>query len=149
MNRPILVSACLLGLQTRYDGRSKQDDRVLRYLREHHCLPVPVCPEQLAGLPTPRAQVQFLSGDGRSVLDGCGQLCDTRKRNLNQAFIRGAAETAKIASITGCDQALLKERSPSCGARQIYRQDTLVGGQGVTAAMLKRNGVHVFSEEDL
>ncbi|BCR05169.1 hypothetical protein DESUT3_22380 [Desulfuromonas versatilis] len=148
MPRPILVSACLLGLSTRYDGSSKKDERVEQFIRENDLLPIPVCPEQLAGLPTPRPAARFISGDGCAVLDGTGRLVDANGDELNQVFLRGAVETMKIARLTGATQALLKQRSPSCGTRQVYRDETLVPGQGVTSALLSRNRIEVFSEED-
>ncbi len=149
MPRPILVSACLLGLLTRYDASAKRDERVERYIQENDLLPIPVCPEQLAGLPTPRPPVRFLAGDGAAVLDGTGLLVDTNGNELNQVFVKGAVETMKIARLTGARQALLKQRSPSCGTHQVYLGDTVVSGQGVTSALLSRNHIEVFSEEDL
>lgn len=148
--RPILVSACLLGMLTRYDGASRRDDRVLAFLRGEELIPIPVCPEQLAGLPTPREACCFAAGDGDAVLDGTGRLirrCDDRLQN--ETFLKGAVETMKAARLAGCRQALLKERSPSCGVHQVYLGDDLRPGRGVTAALLVRNGLQVFSEEEL
>lgn len=148
--RPILVSSCLLGLLTRYDGGCKRNPAVLDYLRRKGLVPVPVCPEQLAGLPTPRPATCFAAGDGETVLDGSGRL--VRREDgilMNELFLKGAIETMKVARLTGCREALLKERSPSCGVRQIYLGETLVPGRGVTTALLTRNGIRVFSEEEL
>jgi uncharacterized protein YbbK (DUF523 family) len=147
--RPILVSACLLGLLTRHDGASKRHEPALRFLRENGFIPVPICPEQLAGLPTPRPATRFACGDGAAVIDGNGSAINAEGRNVNAAFLRGAMETLKVARLAGCTQALLKERSPSCGVHLIYRGDQIVAGQGVTAALLARNGLDIFSEEDL
>jgi uncharacterized protein YbbK (DUF523 family) len=147
--RPILVSACLLGLLTRYDGVSKRHESALRFIRENGLIPVPICPEQLAGLPTPRPATRFACGDGAAVIDGDGSAVNAEGRNVNAAFLRGAMETLKVARLAGCTQALLKERSPSCGVHLIYRGDLLVAGQGVTAALLARSGLDIFSEEDL
>lgn len=149
MPRPILVSACLLGLLTRYDGATKRNERVLRYLKERDLIPVPVCPEQLAGLPTPRAETRFAAGDGGEVLDGSGTVRAGDGTVMNAVFVRGATETLKVARLTGCSEALLKERSPSCGVHRVYRGDALVAGEGVTAALLRRNGLAVICEEDL
>lgn len=146
---PILVSACLLGLCTRYDGRSKAKPKVADYLRRNELIPVPVCPEQLAGLPTPRAQTRFLRGDGGAVLDGCGTVATGEGTVMNETFLKGAIETLKVARLAGCRQALLKERSPSCGVHQIHRGGEIVPGRGVTAALLERNGLTLLSEEDL
>jgi len=145
----ILVSACLLGLLTRYDGASKRHEAVLRFIRERGLVPIPVCPEQLAGLPTPRPATRFACGDGAAVLDGSGAVINAEGKIVNETFLHGAIETMKIARIAGCGKALLKERSPSCGVHQVYLEDRIVPGQGVTAALLTRNGLEVFSEEDL
>jgi uncharacterized protein YbbK (DUF523 family) len=147
--RPILVSACLLGLLTRYDGASKRHQPALRFLREKGLVPIPVCPEQLAGLPTPRPSTRFVCGDGAAVLDGTGKVMNAEGKIVNETFLHGASETMKIARLAGCAQALLKERSPSCGVHQVYLENRIVAGQGVTAALLQRNGIDVFSEDDL
>lgn len=147
--RPILVSACLLGLLTRYDGTAKRNEKVLEHLRENGLIPVPVCPEQLAGLPTPRLKTCFANGDGEEVLDGTGSVVNSKGAEMNRLFLKGAAETLKAARIAGCTEALLKERSPSCGVHKIYRGEDIAAGQGVTTAMLQRSGLAVFSEEDL
>lgn len=149
MPRPILVSACLLGLNTRYDGATREDPRVRPWLAAADLLPVPVCPEQLGGLPTPRPPCQFAAGDGNDILEGRGSLLTTAGEDLAESFRRGAAESLKTARLSGCRQALFKERSPSCGRHLVHRNDQLVPGQGVTCAMLLRAGIEVLSEEDL
>jgi len=149
MSRPILVSACLLGLVTRYDGTSKRNEKVLAYLREHRLIPVPICPEQLAGLPTPRPATRFTSGDGTSLLAGAGTVANAEGTIVNELFLRGAVEALKTARLCGCSIALLKERSPSCGVHQVYLQEAVVAGRGVTAALLLQNGIDILSEEDL
>jgi uncharacterized protein YbbK (DUF523 family) len=146
---PILVSACLLGLQTRYDGKTKANPKVLEFLGNADLIPIPVCPEQLAGLPTPRRQTRFLQGDGGAVLDGTGTVATIEGEVMSEIFLKGAVETIKIARFAGCRQALLKERSPSCGVHRIHRGKEIVDGRGVTAALLERNGIEIFSEEDL
>ncbi|PLX84704.1 MAG: DUF523 domain-containing protein [Desulfuromonas sp.] len=149
MPRPILVSACLLGLQTRYDGAAKRNAAVLRYLADRNLTPVPVCPEQLAGLATPRPATRFTSGDGTGVLNGTGTVKNSEGKIVNDAFLRGASETLEVARLSGCTEALLKERSPSCGVHQVYLEETIVPGQGVACALLSRRGFQVRSEEDL
>ncbi len=149
MSRPILVSACLLGINTRYDGTTRRDLRVLRWLAREGLVPVPVCPEQLAGLPTPRPPCQFTAGDGADILDGRGRLFTAAGENRGEIFRHGAAETLKTARICGCQSALLKERSPSCGRHFVHRNGQLVSGQGVACALLLREGFEVISEEDL
>jgi len=83
------------------------------------------------------------------VLDGQGCLVNDQGETLDQTFIKGAHEVMKIARVCECREALFKERSPSCGVHQIYRHKDVVPGIGVTTALLQRNGIRVFSEEDL
>ncbi|MDT8441038.1 MAG: DUF523 domain-containing protein [Desulfuromonadales bacterium] len=149
MKTPILVSACLLGIACRYDGRSKQNPAVLAWLAEQELTPIPVCPEQLAGLPTPRLASRFASEDGPAVLNGQADVVTHDGQTQTEAFIRGADQTLAIAHLCGCRTALLKERSPSCGVRQIDRNGAIVPGQGVTTARLQTAGLDVFSEEQL
>lgn len=147
--RPVLVSACLLGLATRYDGRSKTNSRVLDFLRARNLLPIPVCPEQLGGLATPRPPARFASGDGEALWLGQGMLLNQEGKSMNAAFKRGAEETLRIARLTGCRAAILKERSPSCGVHRIHRREGLVAGTGVAAALLRQAGIALIGDEDL
>lgn len=149
MSGPILVSACLLGLPTRYDGRQKSHEAVFRHLESRGLQPIPVCPEQLAGLPTPRLPCWFNQGDGEDLLAGRGQLLRCDGIEMSAPFIRGAENTLAIAQLTGCRIALFKEGSPSCGVCRVYRRQQSVSGQGVTTALLRRNGLQVYGEDDL
>lgn len=149
MKEPILVSACLLGLPTRYDGTTKRNRAVLDWLEREHLLPIPVCPEQLAGLPTPREKTRFRSGDGRAVLAGNGEVVTFAGQPMTDRFLHGARATLRIAQLAGCRRALLKERSPSCGVHRIHRNDDMVDGMGITAAMLAEAGITILSEEEL
>ena len=150
MREPILVSACLLGLRTRYDGTTKRNATVLAWLEQQQLLPIPVCPEQLAGLPTPREQTRFASGDGQAVLTGTGAVeAVATGQPMTERFLHGARETLRIARLTGCRCALLKERSPSCGVHQIHRGMEMVNGVGITTALLIAAGIDVQSEADL
>jgi len=147
--KPILVSACLLGLPTRYDGKAKRSQAVIDYLQREKLSPVPVCPEQLSGMSTPRDKTFFHSGDGYSVLRGEGSVISASSQSMNEVFCQGAKLTLQVARLSGCQRALLKERSPSCGVHQIYRGEERVPGAGVTAALLIQTGLDVISEEDL
>jgi uncharacterized protein YbbK (DUF523 family) len=149
VREPILVSACLLGLKTRYDGTSKHNKTVLAWLVREQLIPVPICPEQLAGLPTPRERTFFRSGHGQAVLAGDGEVVTCNGRSMNEPFLRGAEEALKVARLTGCRRALLKERSPSCAVHQVHCRNEMVPGMGITAAMLVGAGITVQSEEDL
>lgn len=137
----ILVSACLLGLCTRYDGQSKGEDSVLA-LAKHHVL-IPVCPEQLGGLPTPRPPAEMQKDGG--VINQQGQ-------DVTEAFQRGARMALDIARLTGCEAAILKARSPSCGLGQVYDgsfSGTLSPGNGVFAALCLQSDLPVYTEENV
>lgn len=149
MLEPILVSSCLLGLPTRYDGQNKANNQVRKYLKEKGLQPIPVCPEQLAGLPTPRPKCYFDTGEGKDILAGQGKLVRSDGMEMNADFIRGAEVTLQIARLTGCQTALFKEGSPSCGVRRIYLRQQSVSGQGVATAMLRLNGLQVYGEDDI
>lgn len=135
----ILVSACLMGVGCRYDGGNNQIPKLKALLKEHTC--IPVCPEILGGLPTPRTPAERR---GNRVIDKEGN-------DVTEAFVRGTAEVLRLADLYGCKAALLKERSPSCGCGQIYDgtfTGTLVEGDGLTAQMLKRQGIAVYGESE-
>ena len=142
MKEALLISACLLGAACRYDGTSRPlAEETLFALRERYQL-VPVCPEQLGGLPTPRFPAER-GYDG--VHNAAGE-------NVTAQFFRGAAEALRIAAFFGCRKSLLKTRSPSCGSGRIYDgffTGTLRDGDGVTAETLKANGVAVYGENEL
>ncbi len=135
---PILVSACLLGVRCRYDGGTKPVERVIE-LSKRFTL-VPVCPEQLGGLSTPR--VAHERKNGRVVSE--------HGSDATEVFVRGAAEALRIARITGCRRAILKARSPSCGVGKIADgtfSGALVEGNGVTAELLMAEGLEVQTDE--
>ena len=142
----IIVSACLVGLKTRHDG----DDNLIETIRELVARgeAIPICPEQLGGLPTPRTPADFSGGDGGAVLDGVACVVDRDGIDVTGAFRRGAEESLAVARMTGATVAILKERSPSCGLRRVWIDGELVDGTGVTAALLERHGVRIESEED-
>ena len=146
---PILVSACLLGLATRYDGKTKRSRAVMEFLQRENLLPIPVCPEQLAGMSTPREKTFFKSGSGLDVLAGQGHVVSASGESMNDIFCRGASMVLQVGHLSHCRRALLKERSPSCGVHLIYLGEARVPGTGVTTALLIEEGFEVFSEEDL
>ena len=94
-----LVSACLLGLPTRYDGTSKRSRAVIDYLQRENLLPVPICPEQLAGLATPREKTFFKSGCGLDVLAGTGEVVSETGLAMNEVFCRGAKMSLQIGRV--------------------------------------------------
>ena len=136
----LLVSACLLGVGCRYDGKSNQLPQYKRLLKEHTC--IPVCPEQLGGLPTPRCPAERLGG----------KIVTEDGRDVTEQFLRGTAEVLRLCDLYHCKAALLKERSPSCGSNMIYDGSFTgrrVPGAGVTARLLAAHGIRVFSEEHI
>ena len=135
----MLISACLLGVQCRYDGGGQAIPQ-LRRLMERYEL-IPICPEQLGGLPTPRVPAErqddrVVTRDGRDVTD---------------AFARGAEQACRIAGLYGAQLALLKARSPSCGWGEIYDgsfSGRKIPGSGVAAEQLASMGVSIYNEDD-
>ena len=142
----IIVSACLIGLHTRYDG----DDNLVIAIRElvERGEAIPVCPEQLGGLPTPRPPADFVGGDGEAVLAGNARVVSESGDDATAQFVRGAEEALDLARAVGATRAILKERSPSCGCRSVTIDGELRPGMGVAAALLARNGISIESEED-
>ena len=128
-----LVSACLTGLCTRYDGLSKPSPACIKQLTGYRW--IPICPEQLGGLPTPRTAADLVGGNGHDVLTGQASVIDRQGRDVTSQFIHGANQCLAIARAQGITTALLKARSPSCG---------LSPKIGVTAALLAANGIKVI-----
>jgi uncharacterized protein YbbK (DUF523 family) len=143
MSQRVLISACLLGAHTRYDGTARKNDSLLRRL-QGKCL-VPVCPEQLGGLPTPRPPAIFEGGTGDDVLLGDARLVNEQGRDVTQEYVRGAQEALRIAKAVGATEAYLKARSPACGRDQVYLGAKLCSGSGVCAALLRRNGLRIHT----
>jgi uncharacterized protein YbbK (DUF523 family) len=148
----ILVSACLLGVPCRYSGRDSRNEKIVElYGRDA----IPVCPEQLGGLPTPRQPAGIFGGFGGDVLDGKATVRSVGDgEDLTANFVRGAEEVLKLAGTLGIKSAILKQASPSCGCGVTWQLDGKmenhkVEGDGVAAALLKRNGISVVSDKDL
>lgn len=136
----ILVSACLLGVACRYDGKRKPNEAVIA-LKEKYNL-IPVCPEIMGGLPTPRLPSEIR---GETVIMENGE-------DVTDKYSKGAEETLRLARLFGCGKAVLKEKSPSCGSGRIYDgtfSKTLTEGNGVTAVMLLANGIRVAGETEI
>ena len=136
----LLVSACLLGVMCRYDGQSRPDQNVLALLKNH--VLVPVCPEQLGGLSTPRCPCE-IQGDRVMSRDGDDRTAEYEK---------GALEALRLCRLFSCEAAVLKAKSPSCGLGCVYDgtfSGTLRPGDGVTAGLLKNSGVPVYTEKNL
>ena len=134
---PLLISACLLGSACRYDGKKKEYPE-LQALQTRYRF-IPVCPEQLGGLSTPRDPAEQVGG----------KVMTQNGADVTAAYTTGAAEVLHLAKRCGCKKALLKERSPSCGCGQVYDGTftrTLIPGMGVTAKLLGENGLQIFGE---
>ena len=135
-----LCSACLLGIKCRYDGKSSLNKKVIELAKKE--MLIPVCPEQLAGLPTPREQAEIKEN---RVVTRSG-------RDVTARFKIGAKKVLKIAKFLGIKEAILKQRSPSCGSGKIYDgtfSGKVITGDGITARLLKKKGIKVISEEEL
>lgn len=145
MSTPIrLVSACLAGVPCRYDGRARTDEAIVAEVAEGRA--VPACAEQLGGMSTPREPAEIVGGTGADVLDGTAQVLTVTGHDVSEEFLRGAEEVAAIAERHGVTHAVLQARSPSCGCDRVYdgsHTGTLVDGDGVLAALLKRRGITV------
>ncbi len=145
-----LVSACLLGLPTRYDGGHSRSAALRPLCR--CCRVIPVCPEQLGGLSTPRRPAEICGGDGLAVLQGRSAVMDDRGRDVTTHFLRGARVALQLARLFHAHGVIFKSGSPSCGAGRI-RDGSFTGrsrsGDGVAAALLKEQGIPVYSEKRL
>lgn len=153
MTGKILVSACLMGHAVRYDGRSKPlVHPVLDRWREEGRL-VTICPEMSAGMPVPRPPAEIAAAaDGADVLAGRARVMEKTGGDVTAGFIEAAENALALARQTGCRFALLIDGSPSCGSSFIY--DGTFGsarheGAGVTATLLRRNGIEVFSDREI
>lgn len=140
-NKSVIVSACLLGLNTRYNGGDAMNDEVIRLVKDRFI--IPVCPEQLGGLPTPRPRSEIAKGSAGDILEGRAMVIDESGKDVTGPFMKGAHEVLKLARLTGASEALLKEKSPSCGVNLIYRDNKVIKGSGVTTALLKKEGIYV------
>ncbi|PYB92006.1 DUF523 domain-containing protein [Pseudomonas koreensis] len=147
----ILVSRCLLGHRVRYDGgASGPFDLLEQWIEEGRV--VPLCPEVAGGLPTPRAAAEIPGGQGVEVLDGIAAVITTDGEDVSAQFLEGARQALELVQKHGIRVAVLKANSPSCGNLLTYDgtfRGVKVSGEGVTAALLKRHGVRVFSELEL
>lgn len=147
----VLVSACLLGQPVRYDGRaSGHPDLLQRWQAEGRV--VPLCPEVAGGLPTPRPPAEISGGQGAQVLAGQARVIAVSGEDVSEAFLAGAQLALAVVRRHGIRVAVLKSGSPSCGNRLTYDgsfSGVKVPGEGVTTALLRREGVLVFSELEL
>jgi len=146
-----LISACLLGIRFTWSGDDKyKNDRAIELSKVETL--IPVCPEQLGGLATPRVPQEIQGGTGEDVLDGKCKILNKNRENVTKEFIRGAEETLKTVRQLNIKEFIGKSKSPSCGYGQIYDgtfSGRLIKGDGVTTALLRRNSIEITPEEDL
>lgn len=136
----IIVSACLAGVRCRYDGAEKPCGKIVRLIKSGKA--IPLCPEQLGGLPTPRVAAER-HGEIIVRKDGI---------DVTAEFNQGAREAIKIARMVGSKKAILKARSPSCGSGQTYDgtfTGKLINRDGVFAQLCKENNIKVLTEEEI
>lgn len=146
----ILVSSCLAGLKVRYNGTHSLDHKLSKLIEENKA--IPVCPELLGGFSTPREPAEIIGGNGEDVLDGKAKVVEKSGRDVTELYIKGAYSTFKKTKAVNATVVVLKEYSPSCGSSMIYNGEFMgekITGNGVTTALLKRNGLRVISEEQL
>lgn len=139
-----LVSSCLVGIDCRYDGGSNTNKAIVELVKQGKAFPM--CPEQLAGLSTPRTCCEIVGyhSDDRKVMSKDG-------RDVTKEFTEGAEKTLSIAKVMGIEAAILKSKSPSCGCGLIYDgtfSGTTIKGNGLAAELLIKNGIEVFTELD-
>lgn len=137
--KPVIVSACLVGLNTRYDGTENYTTAVFGKAE----ILIPVCPEQLGGLPTPRPPAEIIDGNGADVLGTTAKVVDKEGTDVTKKFVAGAKEALKVAKLAGASEAFLKEKSPSCGVTLITRNGKEIKGQGVLASLLSKEGFQI------
>ncbi|WPX09681.1 DUF523 domain-containing protein [Anaerocellum danielii] len=133
--RYALISSCLIGLNTKYDGENNLREEVVERLKNEYIL-IPICPEQLGGLPTPRNPCEIKNG----------RVIDIEGRDFTDNFYKGAYEALKLAKFFDVQIAFLKSKSPSCGCGKIYDgsfSGKLVEGNGITTVVFMQNGIKV------
>ncbi|TAH61230.1 MAG: DUF523 domain-containing protein [Gottschalkiaceae bacterium] len=146
----ILISACLLGINCRYDGKSNKVSALSSIMDKYNL--IPVCPEQLGGMTTPRFPSEIIGGKASDVIEGKARVINNQGQDVTYHFIKGAEEALNIAKIFNCKSAILKSKSPSCGYGAIYDgtfNGKLTNGNGICTETLINNGIKVYSEKDI
>ncbi len=144
-----IVSACLAGVNCMWNGESKPCQEVIDLVKQGKA--IPVCPEQLGGLKTPRIPQEIQNGTGKDVLGGKCKVVNRNGEDVTKQFIKGAEEALKIAKLVNAKEFIAKSKSPSCGCGLTYDgtfSGKLIKGDGVTAALLRKNGVGIINEKE-
>lgn len=145
----IVVSACIAGVECRYDGTSKLDENILKLVARRKA--IPLCPEMLGGRKVPREPVEIINGDGEDVLDGKAFVKDKNGNDVTKEILDGIKEFMLTIDRLGVKMVILKTKSPTCGYGKIYDgtfNNVLKDGNGVLAAALKRKGITIYTEEN-
>lgn len=145
----ILVSSCLAGMKVRYNGTDCLDETIQKLLNENKA--IAVCPELLGGFSTPREPAEIIGGNGEDVLAGTAKVVDRSGTDVTDMYLKGAYITLAKAQEVSATLIVLKENSPSCGSTMIYNGEfkgKKIAGNGVTTALLRKNGIKVTSEEN-
>jgi len=145
----ILVSACLAGINCRYDGKNKVNKKIKKMVEEGKA--VCVCPEELGELSNPRPASEILNSTGEDVLKGKAKVINKRGEDVTSNFIKGAYKTLDIAKKYKINKAILKSKSAACGKESIYDgsfKNRLIKGNGVTCALLLKNNMKVLTEAE-
>lgn len=145
----ILVSSCLAGMKVRYNGTDCLDETIQKLLNENKA--IAVCPELLGGFSTPREPAEIIGGNGEDVLVGTAKVVDRSGTDVTDMYLEGAYITLAKAQEVSATMVVLKENSPSCGSTMIYNGEfkgKKIAGNGVTTALLRKNGIKVTSEEN-
>ena len=137
-----MVSACLCGICSRFDGKGARDDQITELVKKGKA--IPICPEELGGLPVPRPPAEIEKGDGKNVLSHQIQVISGSGEDLTPFFLRGAFASLGIAKRFKIKITILKQGSPSCGSGWIKRKGKQVKGNGVVTALFKKEGIQVF-----
>jgi len=149
MKDMLLVSGCLIGQKCRYNMLTEVIPELKEMVDKGEA--VPICPEQLGGLPTPRPPAEIRGGDGIKVLSGRAKVINSEGVDVTKKFIKGASDALVVAKDNNVTEAVFKTRSPSCGCGGIYDgtfSGTMKKGDGVTTALLMRHGINVITEEE-
>lgn len=138
-----IVSACLAGLNTRFDGTSCKDRKVSELVKRGKALPI--CPELLGGLSIPRFPAQIVEGEGKDVLNGRSRVINQEGEDITEFFTRGAYRFLEIAKLFNIRKAIMKDKSPSCGCGRVHSSKGIIRGDGVTTSLLRSKGLEIIS----
>lgn len=144
-----LISACLCGINCRYNSSNSYNEICSKLMIENKA--IPVCPEQLGGLSTPRTPCE-LQGTANEVIEGKNRIIDSDGIDVTEMFLRGANEVLKLSKMLNVKKAILKEGSPSCGVNFVYDgtfEGRKISGMGITSQILSDASIEVLSENDL